>query len=710
MNFFPRIRLSLKALALLGIRPAAFYVLYQAKLFSGLMKHETPIRPTWLAEEPLFTSLPFIVNMPSGNLLGTVLGQEGRQQLLREAEEICRGRVRLFGGPPVALELKPAGKLCHWTEYERGRAQVQGVQDVKWIWETGRFGWVYPLGRAYCLTGDDRYAESFWQFTQSFLMANPLNLGPHWISAQEAAIRLLGLVFGLQAFAQSPHSTPERLSCLRYSIRQHARRITASLFYAQAQNNNHLLLEALGLLTAAAVLPGDAHTDRWRKAGWRLFHQGVRSQIAPDGAYIQHSTNYHRLMLQAALWARRLAFISGVQFPPSTCSRLAAAASWLLKMVDLDSGRVPNLGPNDGAYILPFTSCPFADFRPVVQAACVAFLGEKPFPPGMWDEMQMWLVGRDGDWDESCAGGPACKQEPSLESSMGRQNPSGDREPSSVLSEEKTPHILRGKKSWGYFRAVRFTSRPGHADQLHLDLWWKGVNMACDAGAYLYNADPPWNNSLRHNQVHNTVTVNGEEAMTSAGRFLYLDWPQARIIFAGNALDAKTRRICAEHDGYRRFNVRHRREVSVDAQDQWEIIDDLLPIKERKEMDTRITARLHWLLPDFAWKIAEDFGKAELVLESPKGKVNLEVELLPVVQTNKVEGDISVLPERNGNIGAFSLVKAGEIVYGQGPSNPTWGWIAPTYGYKIPALSFAVSVRAGIPLRIISKWRFESAD
>ena len=57
-----------------------------------------------------------------------------------------------------------------------------------------------------------------------------------------------------------------------------------------------------------------------------------------------------------------------------------------------------------------------------------------------------------------------------------------------------------------------------------MDLWWRGLNIAQDAGTYLYNADPPWDNSLTTALVHNTVTVNGRDQFTRAGRFLYLDW------------------------------------------------------------------------------------------------------------------------------------------------------------------------------------------
>ena len=93
-------------------------------------------------------------------------------------------------------------------------------------------------------------------------------------------------------------------------------------------------------------------------------------------------------------------------------------------------------------------------------------------------------------------------------------------------------------ETWAYLRAARFTGRPGHADQLHLDLWWCGLNVAQDAGTYLYNAPPPWDNALARSEVHNTLVVNGLEQMTRAGRFLYLERAQARVQQARQQRDA----------------------------------------------------------------------------------------------------------------------------------------------------------------------------
>ena len=65
-----------------------------------------------------------------------------------------------------------------------------------------------------------------------------------------------------------------------------------------------------------------------------------------------------------------------------------------------------------------------------------------------------------------------------------------------------------------------------------------------DAGTYLYNAAPPWDNSLAFTAVHNTLTVNQRNQMTPAGRFLFVDRAQAEVV------EAADDRLTARHDGY----------------------------------------------------------------------------------------------------------------------------------------------------------------
>jgi hypothetical protein len=587
--------------------------------------------------------------------------------LKQEADEIVSGQVRLFGQNPVPLELSPPGPLTHWTLYELGKVPW-GVEDIKFIWEPARFGWAFTLGRAFHLTADERYAEAFWKHTESFWETNPSYLGPNWISGQEVALRLMALVWAGRVFATASASTPERMYRLAQSIAEHAYRIPLTLAYARAQNNNHLLSEAAGLLTAAAALPQHSHAARWRRLGSRWWRWGLRQQIAPDGAYIQHSTNYHRLMLQLALWVHALSLD-----PATNRQLLARATQWLFDLCDPHTGRVPNFGPNDGAYLFPCTVLPFHDYRPVLQAAARAFLGRDAFSPGPWDEMALWF--------------PATHN---LQPATRNLHPA-------TSNPQPVPSMitLTTPTAKAHLRVARFTSRPGHADQLHLDLWWRGLNIAQDAGTFLYNAPLPWNNALTHAEVHNTLTLNDQDQMTRAGKFLYLDWAQAEVIHLERAEDGALNRIVAQHDGYRRMGAIHRRTVSALTEDHWVIEDEVIP-STRKPLTMKV--RLHWLLPDWTWKITK-VGEmdVELQIQSPRGWISLVIRL----QSPTTYHQPPELPQPRLSV---QLVRAGKLLFGVGEVKPTWGWVSPTYGQKQPTLSVSATTEGTLPVKCISTW------
>jgi hypothetical protein len=497
MSPFSSLKNSLKAIGQLGLEPVTENALYRLGLALGRYRN--------LGKEPYRLengSLRHLFTFPSPEELSLVLGEEGKAALLHEADEIICGKVRLYGADPVELKLTLPGKLEHWTAYETGRKTSpfaqSDVPDVKFIWEPARFGWAFTLGRAYHLSGDERYAEAYWKNFETFINFNPPYLGLNWMSGQEAALRLMAFVWAGQVFDSAASSTPERKSRLALSIAEHAIRIPPTLIYARSQQNNHLLTEAAGLLTAGLTLPGVRNANQWSRLGWHWLNKGLQSQIDNYGEFSQHSTNYHRLMLQVVLWANAiLNNIPGRPYtwPRQTLEAVKRATHWLLSLMDFESGRTPNLGANDGAYIYPLTVFPFSDYRPVLHATARAFL-DYDLPHGPWDEMACWFgVHASG--------------------------------PRSITLQRYLGDHLYGKQSWAYLRTAQFSNRPSHADLLHVDLWWRGLNLAQDAGTYLYHSPFPWDNSLTTALVHNTVTINGNDQFTRVGRFLYLDWVNA---------------------------------------------------------------------------------------------------------------------------------------------------------------------------------------
>ncbi len=654
---------AIKAIRELGPTAVALNALYKLGLKTGyfrLLDH----RPQTTDHRPL-SIVNGLFPLPSRGQLLAALGPNGLEQLTREADEIVAGKYRPFGGEPVEIDLQAPSPQTHWSRLESNHQP--STFDIKLIWEPARFGWAFTLGRAFHATGDETYAEAFWRYFETFQTANPPYFGENWTSGQEAGLRLMALTWAGQVFRQAKASTPERLAGLAASISIHAARIPATLLYARSQNNNHLLTEAAALYTASFALPEHPDSGRWLKTGQKWLDWCFTHQIDETGEYVQHSTNYHRLMLQTALWASGvMCQVSGTPLTPDTSlltprsrENLARATRWLLSLLDFDSGGVPNLGANDGAYIFPLCSLPFNDFRPVADAAARAFLGYT-LTSGPWDEMSLWF------------GLPRKENLPEI-------------------SRIPDCSHLYAPNSWGYLRAARYQARPSHADQLHFDLWRRGWNIAQDAGTYSYNAPPPWDNQLTSTLVHNTVTVDGREQMTRVSRFLYLDWADATAQEQPANGAGFIQRVSAQTEAYARLGIHHTRTVTVSAEERWLVEDELL----NRSQDMHVF-RLHWLLPDWEWEAEFRDSIFEIRLKSPQGWVTLKVGC----------GDLTNRP-------TITLVRAGEAVWGKGSNlanRATRGWVSPTYSVKNPALSLAVEVQSARTVQFTTEFNFPTID
>jgi asparagine synthase (glutamine-hydrolysing) len=219
-------------------------------------------------------------------------------------------------------------------------------------------------------------------------------------------------------------------------------------------------------------------------------------------------------------------------------------------------------------------------------------------------------------------------------------------------SRSSFPHggiyLLHDQNSKAVIRCTDWASarsRPSHADQFHVDLWWHGHNVACDAGTYLYSGEGVWRNGLARTAAHNTVTVDGQDQMNLLTRFTWTDWAK------GLVLRHDENSWQGEHDGYRRLPdpVDHRRTVLSLGGDRWLVVDHLTG-KQRHHYV------LHWLLVDVPYQ-----QKGNAVLLSPDS-------WRYKVQAGLIEGNSTL-----------AIVRA--------DPNSTRGWRSRYYGDREPAIS-----------------------
>ena len=645
MNLLKKLSISVKAAYQLGPRQISNYLRYQAGLKSGYYRLRTPLTNlSQLLPDELFTP-EWFMRMPEKKAFSS-FGKNYLNQIIKESDEISLGKIRLFASEPTFLNFEVPGTLSHWTLHEIGRISLP-IEDIKFVWEPARFGWAITLGKAYFFTGNASYPDAFWKYFEDFSRKNPVNKGPNWQSGQEVGLRLIALVIAFNLFRASFDSEDKKVRLLCMNIADHAERILPTLAYAKAQNNNHLISEAVGLYTAGTFLPRHPRSSLWKKTGLEIFNRAVKTQISLDGEYTQHSANYHRMVLMLALWMNCLMETEGKELESQTGKKLTLAASWLAGHLDSLSGKVPNLGHNDGSHILSFSSADFSDYRPVIQAANRAFLAKAALPAGSWDDLCIWL---------------GLPFSPVLPESID-------------LRRTWLKNRIGTHASWASLRAVQFTSRPAHADQLHVEIWHQGVNVACDAGTYLYNASQPWDNRLSSTSVHNTITINQDDQMLRAGRFLWLDWAKAKIAsYNSNSINGI-------QDGYLKYGVIHKRKLAANPENGWFVTDKLIQVSGKKAGKF---VQLNWLLPNWPFEIS---GNA-VSLKAPFGLLRLEL-----------------FTEAGIIADGLNIIKSGKSLLGKNDSM-IHGWYSPTYGVKIPALSIQYAITGFLPIEITTRFSF----
>jgi hypothetical protein len=447
-----------------------------------------------------------------------------------EADAFARGYARIF-----SHQLVEVGRPDRWTRNvltgrsldprrHWSRIPDAGADDIKGVWELSRFPWAYALVRAWLRDGADRHVELFWTTLEDWMGRNPPNRGPNWMCGQEAALRLIAVTFAVQAFRDHPATTEPRLTLAARLAAATAERIGDHFSYALSQQNNHGISEAIGLQTAATFWPGVPESAGAYRQGKAALEAQCAALIGPDGGFSQHSTNYHRLLLQLLTWSELVERSVRDTLPEAVRAKAIAAADFLATLMEAD-GTVPRYGADDGANLFPLSGCAYEDFRPAVGAALAVFKGER-LSAGPWDETALLLLG-----PAPASAAPAIRG-------------LADRPDAGVFT-------LRQARGTLFFRAPAvFRTRPSHADQLHVSLRWDGEWIAEDPGTYSYNAPGGWD-GFAGSRFHNVVTVGDHDCMGRFGRFLWLPWVACEVRRQDDGL-------AAAHVGFSGFKSRRR--------------------------------------------------------------------------------------------------------------------------------------------------------
>jgi hypothetical protein len=256
-------------------------------------------------------------------------------------------------------------------------------------------------------------------------------------------------------------------------------------------------------------------------------------------------------------------------FSDSFYRKARAATTWLFFFTNEQTGDTPNLGANDGARIFDLSSKDFRDHRPTVQLSSKLFYGKPAYPSGEYDEPLYWLGNSHDENNRNIR--PILKE--------------------SRLFEQGGYCYLVKNGIEVFIRFPRFKFRPGHADALHLDLWYKGVNIVRDGGTYSYNTVEPWQSYFPGTRAHSTVEFDDRDQMPRISRFLFGSWLKTRNLSTIKKIDGKL----TWSAGYKDYKgAEHDREVVI-ADAKLTIQDTVKGFRNRAVIRWRL-APVSWLL------------------------------------------------------------------------------------------------------------------
>ncbi|WP_163174795.1 heparin-sulfate lyase HepC [Bacteroides sp. 51] len=425
------------------------------------------------------------------------------------------------------------GKDINW--------QYWPVQDNELRWQLHRHKWFSPMGKAYRVSGDEKYAKEWVHQYMDWIIKNPLaemnkseyelissgevkgdaeNVRFAW-RPLEVSNRLQDQTNQFLYFVDSPHFTPEFLTEFLVNYHKHALHILAN-YSAQG---NHLLFEAQRIIYAGAFFPEYKEATAWRKSGIDILNRQINVQVYDDGGQFELDPHYHLAAINIFCKALYMADANGFrgEFPQSYLDRIEKMILFYANICFPD-----------------YTNPCFSDAK----------LGDKPA------ELKNYK-----DWTTLFPQNEQIRYF-ATEGKEGKQ-------PQNLSNAFKASGFFTFRNSWQNDATVMVV-KAGPKGEWHcqpdngtFEFWFNGKNLFPDSGAYVYAGDDEvmkLRNWFRQTMVHNTLTLDDRTLETTESVTKY--WNGTGDVQA----------LVTENPGY--TGLTHRRTVFFVDQTYFVLVDE----------------------------------------------------------------------------------------------------------------------------------------
>ena len=484
---------------------------------------------------------------------------------IQDAERVCHHEFRIsdqsFKFPErINWHLDPVTGESWPKQYtrlmERWFWTEKRSYDPILVWGLNRHQHFATLGKAYRLTGDEKYAVECASQIKSWVRDNPCDIGINWFDALEIALRLISWTIAFHMMKTSDAFVNLGGECFIKSLYQQAHFLSEHLSVYEPVPNNHLIGEVTALILVGAMFPEFKDSEEWVQRGLDILEREIEKQNFDDGVNKEQSPSYQRFVLDFTLLALLLSEWNAIGEVPLTRRYTERMLDYIMHATGPD-GRVPMIGDSGDIRGYKLSSGDNTwDFREKLAIGAVLYQrGDFKYVSKRFGEEAFWLLGRRG-----------------LETFKKLQAEAPDR--ISVSFPKGGHYIIRD--SWEessdfcLLRCGEFGlggegfCAHSHCDLLSFVLWIEGKPVIVDSGTYIFQG--PWRDYFRLTPAHNTLLIDGKEQAVPDGYFAWRGVPNA----ACEHWSEDRVRGVMEING-----VTVRREINHPAPGMWRITDML---------------------------------------------------------------------------------------------------------------------------------------
>jgi hypothetical protein len=488
----------------MGLRYILFRVYYAIITKLGIQKKRFPVKP----EFKKFINLDeWKANQPDFFFHGKHI--EGLKKVqtpeLKETfEDIQNGKITFFNKEKINLSnnydwvTNPITNYKydiskHWSEIQD---LSEAAGDIKFVWEKSRFSYLYDIIR-YDYNFEDDQSKFVFSEIEDFIDKNPINQGPNYKCSQEISLRILNWTFALFYYKDAKVLTEFLFEKIMNSVYWQLKHVRDNIHFSRiAVRNNHAITETLMLYLSEKLYPFIPESKSWSKKGKIWFEKEISYQIYEDGTFLQFSMNYHRVVVQLLTWGIKLSELNNDKFNQVVYDRAQKSLEYLDACSDPVTGCLPNYGSNDGALFFKLTNDNYRNYRSQLDDLRLTLSNKYYFE----SESQFWYGFTSGQQI-------------------------GYKPVENIKSFKKGGYyIIQENSVKTFIKCGSYKDRPAQSDNLHLDIWVKGINMLRDSGSYKYNTTKENLNYFNGVEGHNTVSISGENQSLKGGRFIWYNW------------------------------------------------------------------------------------------------------------------------------------------------------------------------------------------